>query len=226
MNIEELLNEWVKLDYILPEDVPEIELYMDQVTTFMEQKLKNNNRYDNDKTLTKTMINNYTKNHLLPPPVKKKYSKNHIFLLIYIYYLKNFLSINDISVILSPLMEHFEEKDDLKNIYETIFQLEKEHTKVLQTSIEETYQKSLNTFSGENKEYLEQLSFISLLSYDIYLKKQVLEKLIDEMALSSKELGKHSKKTKKTSEEEAKKSNKGSEEETKKDNKGNEKEES
>ncbi|MBQ3513041.1 MAG: DUF1836 domain-containing protein [Lachnospiraceae bacterium] len=196
MNIEELLKEWVKLDYILPEEVPEIELYMDQVTTFMEQKLKNNNRYEDDKTLTKTMINNYTKNHLLPPPVKKKYSKNHIFLLIYIYYLKNFLSINDISVLLAPLMEHFSEKDELQSIYETIFNLEKEHTKVLRDSIEETYQKSRNTFSGENKDYLEQLSFISLLSYDIYLKKQVVEKLIDEMALSSKDETKHSKKEK------------------------------
>ena len=196
MNIEELLKEWVKLDYILPEEVPEIELYMDQVTTFMEQKLKNNNRYEDDKTLTKTMINNYTKNHLLPPPVKKKYSKNHIFLLIYIYYLKNFLSINDISVLLAPLMEHFSEKDELQSIYETIFNIEKEHTKFLRDSIEETYQKSRNTFSGENKDYLEQLSFISLLSYDIYLKKQVVEKLIDEMALSSKDETKHSKKEK------------------------------
>lgn len=196
MNIEELLKEWVKLDYILPEDIPEIELYMDQVTTFMEQKLKNNNRYEDDKTLTKTMINNYTKNHLLPPPLKKKYSKNHIYLLIYIYYLKNFLSINDISVLLAPLWEHISENDALENIYETIFNLEKEHTEVLRNSIQETYQKSLNTFSGENKEYLEQLSFISLLSYDIYLKKQIVEKLIDEMS-ASKEETKPNKKEKK-----------------------------
>lgn len=196
MNIEELLKEWVKLDYILPEDIPEIELYMDQVTTFMEQKLKNNNRYEDDKTLTKTMINNYTKNHLLPPPVKKKYSKNHIYLLIYIYYLKNFLSINDISVLLAPLWEHISENDALENIYETIFNLEKEHTEVLRNSIQETYKKSLNTFSGENKEYLEQLSFISLLSYDIYLKKQIVEKLIDEMS-ASKEETKPNKKEKK-----------------------------
>ena len=201
INMEELLKEWGKLDYILPEEVPEIELYMDQVTTFMEQKLKNNNRYEDDKTLTKTMINNYTKNHLLPPPVKKKYSKNHIYLLIYIYYLKNFLSINDISVLLAPLVEHFSEEDALENIYETIFKLEKEHTKVLQTSIEETYKKSRNTFSGENKEYLEQLSFISLLSYDIYLKKQIVEKLIDEISPSKDEV-KHNKKEKKSGKEE------------------------
>ena len=201
INMEELLKEWGKLDYILPEEVPEIELYMDQVTTFMEQKLKNNNRYEDDKTLTKTMINNYTKNHLRPPPVKKKYSKNHIYLLIYIYYLKNFLSINDISVLLAPLVEHFSEEDALENIYETIFKLEKEHTKVLQTSIEETYKKSRNTFSGENKEYLEQLSFISLLSYDIYLKKQIVEKLIDEISPSKEEV-KHNKKEKKSGKEE------------------------
>ena len=96
INMEELLKEWGKLDYILPEEVPEIELYMDQVTTFMEQKLKNNNRYEDDKTLTKTMINNYTKNHLLPPPVKKKYSKNHIYLLIYIVNRKKIFQVIDI----------------------------------------------------------------------------------------------------------------------------------
>jgi hypothetical protein len=93
-------------------------------------------------------------------------------------------------------MEHFSENNELQTIYETIFQLEKEHTKTLQTSIEETYQKSLNTFSGPNKEYLEQLSFISLLSYDIYLKKQVVEKLIDEMSLSNKDDIKQGKKEK------------------------------
>ena len=71
----------------------------------------------------------------------------------------------------------------------------------MQTSIEETYKKSLNTFSGENKEYLEQLSFISLLSYDIYIKKQIVEKLIDEISPSKDEV-KHNKKEKKSGNEE------------------------
>ena len=57
---------------------------MDQVTTFMDSNLKDSKRYNADKILTKTMINNYAKNNLLPPPLKKKYSKEHILVLIFI----------------------------------------------------------------------------------------------------------------------------------------------
>lgn len=59
------------MDYIKPEDLPNIDLYMDQVTTFMESHLGNLKRSPDDKVLTKTMINNYAKNHLLPSPDKK-----------------------------------------------------------------------------------------------------------------------------------------------------------
>ena len=73
------------LDYIRPEDIPNIDLYMDQVTTFMEEHLKKTRRYPEDKILTKTMINNYAKNDLLPPPTKKKYSREHMLVLTFIY---------------------------------------------------------------------------------------------------------------------------------------------
>ena len=80
-----------RIDYIKPEEIPNIDLYMDQVTTFMEDHLASSKRHPEDKILTKTMINNYAKNHLLPPPVKKKYSKEHLFILTFIYYFKNIL---------------------------------------------------------------------------------------------------------------------------------------
>ena len=56
-----------ELDYIKPDEIPNIALYMDQVTTFMEDNLASTKRHDDDKILTKTMINNYAKNKLLPP---------------------------------------------------------------------------------------------------------------------------------------------------------------
>ena len=89
-----------QIDYIHPGDIPNIDLYMDQVTTFMDKQLASTKRYEDDKILTKTMINNYAKNHLLPPPVKKKYSREHVLLLIFIYYFKNILSIKDIEILL------------------------------------------------------------------------------------------------------------------------------
>ena len=103
---EKLLNDIIsKLNIIDEADIPAIDLYMDQVTTFMDKHLKDNKRFDDDKILTKTMINNYAKNDLLPAPVKKRYSKQHVILLIFIYYFKNILSINDIKTILGPISE-------------------------------------------------------------------------------------------------------------------------
>ena len=84
--INSILASVSRIDYIKPDDIPNIELYMDQVTTFMEEQLASTKRYDEDKILTKTMINNYAKNKLLPPPEKKRYSREHILMLIFIYY--------------------------------------------------------------------------------------------------------------------------------------------
>ena len=107
-DIVDRIDEWMNTDIINPADIPSIELYMDQVTTFMDKELSGTKRHADDKILTKTMINNYSKNNLLPPSDKKKYSKDHIILLIYIYYMKNFLSINDIQTLLQPMTdEHF-----------------------------------------------------------------------------------------------------------------------
>ena len=93
--LNSILEELSSLSYVHPGDVPNINLYMDQVTTFMDEQLASTKRYPDDKILTKTMINNYTKNNLLPPPVKKKYSREHLLLLVFIYYFKNILSIKD-----------------------------------------------------------------------------------------------------------------------------------
>lgn len=87
------------LDIIEIEDIPNIDLYMDQVTTFMEKSLKGYKRSEDDKILTKTMINNYAKAKIFPAPVKKKYSRTHLMLLIMIYHLKSILSIKDIGAL-------------------------------------------------------------------------------------------------------------------------------
>ena len=88
-----LLDAVDKVDLIDPADIPDISLYMDQVTTYMDEHLKQSRRRDEDKILTKTMINNYAKNKLLPPPERKKYTREHIMLLVLIYYFKGTLSL-------------------------------------------------------------------------------------------------------------------------------------
>ncbi len=78
--LHDLLNSLDSLEGIRPGEIPNIALYMDQVTTFMDAQLASSRRFESDKVLTKTMINNYAKNKLLPPPVKKKYSPEHMML--------------------------------------------------------------------------------------------------------------------------------------------------
>lgn len=190
-NIEDMraqINEWIQLDYILPEDIPAIELYMDQITTFMDKELCNNKRNEEDKILTKTMINNYTKNDLIPPPDKKKYSKNHIIVLIYIYYLKNFISIGDIQKLLAPMIDDYFEVDskstpNLSSIYNDIFDLESKHRTDVLKNLFQSKKLADSKFDPDTDEYLNDLAFILVMSYDIYLKKQIIERMIDNMKL-------------------------------------------
>jgi len=188
-NSEEILNSILKnldrIKYIASDDIPNIDLYMDQVTTFMDSKLRASARYRDDKILTKTMINNYAKNDLLPPPVKKKYSREHVLLLIFIYYFKNVLSINDIQTLLAPLTEKYfqaEQGMDLTKIYSEVFSLEKSQLDLLKENLIHNYETAQQTFTDapqEEQDFLQLFTFICLLSVDVYLKKQVIEKLVD-----------------------------------------------
>ena len=49
------------------------------------------------------MINNYTKAKVFPPPIKKKYGKMHIMLLIMLFHLKSVLSIKDFAILFEPI---------------------------------------------------------------------------------------------------------------------------
>lgn len=186
---ENLLNSIIesldRVQYIKLEDIPNIELYMDQVTTFMDDRLKSATRNpEEDKILTKTMINNYAKNDLLPPPVKKKYSKEHMLVLIFIYYYKGILSISDIQTILNPITEEFfqEKEFGLSEIYKEVFGLEKEQTNVLKEDVIEKFTKAKETFQDapeDSQEFLQLFSFICMLGFDVYMKKLLIEKMVD-----------------------------------------------
>ncbi len=172
---------------IRADELPNIDLYMDQLTTFIDEKLRANTRHPEvDKVLTKTMINNYAKNDLLPPPERKKYSKDHIILLLFIYYFKSILSIQDVQTLLDPLKKRFndvpEDGISLEEVYRILYRMETEETDTVRNDIEEKFAKSqiaIPDVSGEECEKLQLFSFISLLSYDIMLKKMVIEKVID-----------------------------------------------
>lgn len=185
--LSELLESLKKIDYVKPEDIPNIDLYMDQITTFMDSQLADFKRHEDDKILTKTMINNYAKNDLLPPPVKKKYSKEHVLALIFIYYFKNILSISDIQSILNPITDKYfgkasESNYSMEDIYKEVFSLEHQETMRIMKDLTKKIAASRQTFpdaSEEEAELLRNFSFICMLSYDVYVKKALIEKMID-----------------------------------------------
>lgn len=191
--IGSILESISRIDYIKPEDIPNIDLYMDQVTRFMEAQLASSKRYPEDKILTKTMINNYAKNNLLPSPEKKRYSREHLLLLIFIYYFKNILSINDIQTLLSPITEKYFKSDsemDLTAIYNEVFSMEKDQIDLLKKDLMTRYETAQNTFENapeEDQSFLKLFSFICLLSFDVYTKKMLIEQLIDQLRRETQE---------------------------------------
>ncbi|MCR5527336.1 MAG: DUF1836 domain-containing protein [Lachnospiraceae bacterium] len=183
--IESILSSIDRMDYTKSEDIPNLDLYMDQLITFMEKKLSNTKRNPDDKIMTKTMVNNYAKSGLLPPPEKKKYNKDHIMILFFIYYFKNILSINDIKKLLGPIeTNYFNQKSGLKlsTIYDEVFQTAMKQTEDLKKFVEEKTDialKSCKSLESSDEEFLHYFTFICTLSFDAYVKRLMIEKLID-----------------------------------------------
>ena len=180
-----IIEEFQVLSHVNPVDLPNIDLYMDQVTTFMDTKLASTKRNPEDKILTKTMINNYAKNNVLPAPVKKKYSKEHMLMLIFIYYFKSMISITDIKTLFQPMSDHFFNNDkglNIEDIYNVIYKNCKADLDSISADIKKKFEESKDNFteeSGKSKEYLQLYSFVCSMAFDVYIKKLLIEQIID-----------------------------------------------
>ncbi len=192
--LNQLITYLQELSHIDPSEIPGLDLYMDQVTSFLDDHLSDVKRHKNDLALTKTMINNYAKNKLLPPPNKKRYSKDHILMLLFIFYYKGILQLNDIETVLKPLNEKYFHKDgdlNLSDIYNAVFDLEKKEKEHLISDIREKFDRAKTTFSTEDSHYdslsdsdreeLQLFSFLCELGFDVYLKKLIMETIIDHL---------------------------------------------
>ena len=85
-------------------ELPNLDLYMDQVLTYIENFLNDYIKSD-EKFITKTMINNYVKQGILEPPVNKKYNRIHIAKLFVICVLKQVYSISEIKELIALALE-------------------------------------------------------------------------------------------------------------------------
>ena len=178
-----LIKEFADLEGIELSDIPNIDLYMDQVTTFFDDKLENWKLEDDDKILTKTMINNYAKADILFPPIKKKYSKEHMVLLIIIYHLKQILSLNDIHTVLSPIIQKKIQKDfdsnNLFDLYEQFLLIQNNEFKSFEKDFSKTVNELFDKSDIDNgKNYTLLLIIIINLVISSNIRKVFAEKLI------------------------------------------------
>ena len=185
MNIKEVVNNMEFVNGIQMEDIPELDLYMDQVIQLFEAKLSSVKRNENEKILTKTMINNYAKGKLLLPIKNKKYSKEHLILMVLIYNLKGALSISDIKLSLNNIIDNCTEDDSypLRELYDCYLENSEKDVLEFKSNIEDKVKsieeklKGNDVLQGElEKNFLLLCSLVNMSN----MYRRASEKLIDE----------------------------------------------
>lgn len=179
--VDEITNYIEIKDY----EIPDIDLYMDQVTSFMDNKLSSFKRNESDLILSKTMINNYAKDKVIPPPNKKKYSKKHMMLLIWVYHLKQTLSINDIGKLMNFIGKE-EDNINYTEMYNNFLDIQKKSSNNLKVNFDDMLHSIENTNSNlddNEKLFLLVLELISSAN----IQKRLAEKIIDNYFNDSKD---------------------------------------
>lgn len=170
--LQQILEEAEQRSYLKADDIPSLDLYMDQIMTLFDVNLSNNKRYPNDKLLTKTMINNYSKEGLLKPIKGKKYSKYHILQMLIIYSLKNTISIQEIKKVLQP---YHDEIDKIEPIYNNFLSTQEDLSHYITTLTKEFILKK--DLDLENPD---QLTILLLLMCSLSNQfKTIAEKILD-----------------------------------------------
>ena len=182
--IKVILEKLTSFKGILSDDIPDIALYMDQVTTFMDKKLSSFKRQESDKILTKTMINNYTKANLSFPPTNKKYEKDHIMILTLIYHMKQILSVNDMSKLVKPIISLVDSPSDnektTKELYELFTNMEFQELGQFEKSVNDIISGlSKNNELGAISDDAFMIMMVLTLIIQAEHRKNLAEKLID-----------------------------------------------
>ena len=115
--LEQIIAQAANPDRLEPDQIPELDLYIDQILMLFEDKLGDNRRHEKDKILTKSMVNNYSKERMIRPMRGKKYTREQILQILLICSLKNMLSIGDIKRLMTALMEEGVQAQGLEEIF-------------------------------------------------------------------------------------------------------------
>lgn len=170
------------------DDLPQVDLYMDQVIQLFENAYGETLRNEDEKVLTKTMINNYSKGKLLFPIQNKKYSNDHLILMSLIYQLKGGLSISDIKISLDEINKKVIEEDQfpLSAIYGTYLSLAQQNVEYFESNLSQSMlsvQKEVSQLEGVNLDSMEKFLLIASLIHMSNMYRRVAEVLIDDLKM-------------------------------------------
>ena len=111
--MQEIIAEVLRDADLRSQDIPAIDLYLDQILSLVADNRATASAYHQDKPLTKTMVNNYSKDGLIKPVKGKKYAKEHIVQMLLVNALKSSMPIGEIKRMLTgvDVLEGFEDRD-------------------------------------------------------------------------------------------------------------------
>ena len=178
-DVKDIIKKQSKEEKIQLEDIPELDLYMDQVIQLFEKKLSSIKRNEEYKVLKKTMINNYAKAKLLMPIKNKKYSKEHLILMSLIYDFKGALLISDIKLLLDEIVKGYEndEEYNIRELYLDYLNNCSEDNEEIEKYLNEKVEK---IFKGSDKEdFKEKFLLVSTMINMSNVYRKIGEKLID-----------------------------------------------
>ena len=181
-NINKLLETLHLEKNITLEDIPNVDLYVDQVVQLFENTYADTTRTDDEKVLTKTMINNYAKGKLFIPIKNKKYSKEHMILISLIYQLKGALSINDIKSSLEHINESLLSDDsfELNTLYKDYLTLTENNVESFKQDVNNRVSEVSEISSLEDPK-LEKLLLLNSLVNMSNMYRRLAEKLVDDL---------------------------------------------
>ena len=220
MNREELMSvaaDAVNESELKSSDIPAISLYVDQILNLVGEKLKDGSERYHDRQLTKTMINNYSKDRVISPVKGKKYTKEQIIQILMVYSLKSTLSIGEIKRVLDGAysIEGFG-GDELTALYDRYCAVKEENRTFCASLVDEmTAGRGLDVENDED--FLVALG--SIVSLSAYL-KNIAQAMID----AKYPIPKPEEDEEKDKDKEKKKEEKKEEKKEKKENKEKEKE--
>ena len=184
-SLDKLVEEIIGTKDVTLMEIPCVDLYMDQVTTFFNEKLGSLKRNEEDKILTKTMINNYTKGKVLMPAKNKKYTNEHMILLMLIYNLKQTISINDINTVFNSIIDIKDPEGtslSLEDLYNNFLDIKEDQNRTFACDMEkdsEFIKGRIKEMGKKDGELIELILMVLLLINKANLQKRMAEKLID-----------------------------------------------